>query len=371
MKILIPGGHLTPALAVIDFILANQPNDQIVFCGRLFSQDSTKQKSQEEAEITQRQIPFRVFSAPRWDYTTLSIKLVYPVALVIAVLRGLLICWQEKPDVLLSFGGYMAVPLALAATVLRIPIVTHEQTRSMGAANQFIAKLAKKVAVSFPESAAKIPAKKVVVTGNPLRTALLTPQPKPAWLETDTTRPIIYVTGGNQGSEIINVTIQQGLKSFVRDWVVIHQCGNPTQARHYREELEQAKSKLPVSARNRYHVREWLSETELGWIYQHASVVVSRAGANTVQELAVHHVPSILIPLPFAHGDEQLLNAHFLADVGGALILPQKELNPRSLHEAIQKVVNYQRSMSSKLAQLVVLPDAPAKLYQLLSVVTE
>lgn len=371
MKILIPGGHLTPALAFIDYLRVAHPSEEILFCGRQFSQDRLKQKSQEKAEVSQRNIPFIYYSAPRWDHTSLVAKVLYPFSLFKAVGRAFAILLRHRPSIVLSFGGYLAVPIAVAAYVLRIPVVTHEQTRSLGVATRLIGRMAKKIALTYPETADGLSKKKVVVTGNPLRTGLFATQPKPSWLEGEIDKPIVYVTGGNQGSEIINVTVQQALRGLVKEWIVIHQCGNPTQNRKYKYELDQAKRKLSANLQRNYVVREWLSEAELGWIYQHATAVVSRAGANTVQELAAHHLPSVLIPLPFAHGDEQLLNAKFLADKGGALLIPQKDLSLNSLQAALAKIFKYHRSMTSKLKQLVIPTDAPVKLYQVLQAVCE
>lgn len=368
MKVLIPGGHLTPALAFIDYLQATHPEDQVVFCGRRYSQDSLRQVSQEKAEVDRRQIPFTYVWAPRWDHASLVNKVAYPLMLVFSVLRALKIILTSKPDVVLSFGGYLAVPIAVAANLARVPVVTHEQTRSIGTANRLISKLARKVAITYPETAETLPAAKVVVTGNPLRPGLFLKQPKPSWIG-NTSKPIIYVTGGNQGSEIINVTVQQGLRHLLKEWTVIHQCGNPTRRRRYKDELEQASRKLPPHLQANYVVREWLTESELAWIYQHAQVVVSRAGANTVLELAAYHLPSVLIPLPFAHGDEQLLNARYLADAGGAVLVFQKELSVVTLQAALEKATKHHRSMSQKLKQLVVPTDAAAKLYQVLSAV--
>lgn len=367
MKIIIPGGHLTPALAFIDYVKAHHPDDELVFCGRLYSQDRLKQKSQEKNEVSKRDIPFVVFSAPRWDHASLVAKMLYPFLLIGAFFQAATILWREKPSVILSFGGYLAIPLVMAAVLLGIPVVTHEQTRTIGLANTFIARLAKKIALSYPESAAGLPLTKVVVTGNPLRLALFSSQPRPSWLSTKSEKPIVYITGGNQGSEIINVTVQQSLKVLTKDWLIIHQCGNPTQNRHYRQELEQARLRLPVSLQPNYVAREWLSEEEVGWVYQHATAVVSRAGANTVLELAAHRLPSILIPLPFAHGDEQTINARYLADKGGAIVLTQKELNSDSLPASLAQLFKFRRSMKTKLNELVVQSDAPAKLYQVVS----
>lgn len=366
MKILISGGHLTPALAFIEYVKAEHPDVELVFAGRTFSQDRLKQKSQEMDEVKRRDVRFITVSAPRLNTGSVVDKGLSLLQLAAAFFRSLLLILKERPTVFLSFGSYLAVPLAAACAVLRVPIVTHEQTRAVGESTKFVAKLAKALALTHSSSLDYINHRKVVITGNPLRPALFKTQPQPAWISRTPGKPLLYITGGNQGSEVINTTIQQVLKTLVKHWQVIHQCGAATTKRNYLQEARKAKSSLPQTLQDEYVVKEWISEEELGWIYHQASAVIARAGANTVLELAALGVPSILIPLPFAHYDEQTLNARFLADQGGAILLSQKELMAESLLTALAKVKRHTRSMKTKLKQVAVPTDGSAKLYQLL-----
>lgn len=365
MKIVITGGHLTPALALIDYIQTQHPSDEIVFCGRLYSQEKEKQPSHEVDEVSRRGIKFVPLNAPRlshlqqwWNLPIIGIRLVG------SVLKSLGIVLRYRPQVFVSFGGYVALPMAIACWLCWVPIVTHEQTRSAGSANRFISRLARKVAISYPESLRFFAAKKTVVTGNPLRQQLFITQPKPDWLPASISRPVLYVTGGNQGSAIINHIVQQSLKQLTKHWLVVHQCGAPTAKQHYLADLTKAKQQLSAAGRENYIVREWITEAELGWLYQHVTAVVSRAGANTISELTAQQVPAVLIPLPFAHYDEQTMNAEVLAKAGGAVVIPQRELTTKTLLTALDKIQRYRRSMSSKLKSLPVTQDADAKLYQ-------
>lgn len=369
MKLVISGGHLTPALALIDYIQAKHPETEIVFVGRRLSQDKLNQVSHEAQEAEQRGLTFVELKAPRMNRDVpLNLVLNTP-AFTAATYKALGILLKYKPDIFLSFGGYLALPLAIASHMLRIPIVTHEQTRTAGLANQLIGKLAKKIAVSDTSSTKYFDAKKVVVTGNPLRTVLFETQKRPTWLKSTPNRPLLYITGGNQGSEIINSITQQSLRPLLSQWFVVHQCGNPTSQRNYKVELEQSVQRLSPNLRNNYVVREWVSDTELGWLYQHASVVISRAGANTVAELIAHHLPSILIPLPFARHDEQALNAQYMAELGGAEVLNQKDLNSESLLKKLSLVKKYHATMTHHLENVPPPTDASEKLYDVLSMV--
>lgn len=370
MKILISGGHLTPALAVIDYIQDQHPETKIIFVGRKFSQDKLKQPSNEAQEVKKREVPFVTLNAPRMSHDLpLNLVLRLP-AFILATCSAINILLTQKPTVFLSFGGYLALPLALACYLLRIPIVTHEQTKAAGLANQIIGKLAQKVAISHSSSGRYFQAKKTILTGNPLRAALFKTQKRPNWLPTAPNKPLLYITGGNQGSEIINSITQQALRPLLSQWFVVHQCGNPTSQRNYKAELEQSFQRLSATLRGSYIVREWVNENELAWLYQHASVVISRAGANTVAELIAHHLPAILIPLPFARHDEQALNAQYMADLGGAEVLPQKELNSVTLLKKLAVVKKYHSTMKQHLSDTQTPADAAAKLYQVLIDVT-
>ncbi len=332
MKILISGGHLTPALSLIDFVLEHK-NDQLIFVGRKYSQTALQQHSVEQAELEKRGLPFIEFDSGKFDLTQPYLLPLQMIKFLKSFFTARSILSQKKPDIFVSFGGYLAVPLALAAWTLGIPVVTHEQTAAPGFANRCIAHFAKKIAISFPETAKDFPSKKVILTGNPLRQQLWVKNTtKPEWIMKPSQRPLLYVTGGSQGSQTINQTIQEILPQLLQEWDVIHQCGKPNSVMNYKEQLELAKSKLAVSQQAQYVIREeWISEDDLAWIYQHAWGIISRAGANTVQEIIKAAVPTILIPLAHAHHDEQTKNASLLTRNQAALLLTQKELNAESL----------------------------------------
>lgn len=350
--ILLSGGHLTPALAVIDQAKKEKRDLQFVFLGREFSQEGTQQISQEKKEIESREIPFIATTAPKfhkryWWKNALEITKWLP---------SLSTAWrtisQHQPDVLLTFGGYLAFPIALVCRVRGIPVITHEQTTEAGMANTVISFLSVKIAVAHPSSLEHFPKHKTIVTGNPIRPRLLGKIPtKPRWvIETD--RPILFITGGNQGSEIINTVVGQLLPSLTTKWYVIHQCGNPLSGLNYQQRLEDIANTLTTVQRKHYVVKPWLKEEEMTWIFDQAQVVVARSGANTSLELIIHQTPSVLIPLPFSHNNEQYKNAEILEKAGSAVILPQSRLNPDTLYETIQVVNRKHRAMSRKAGLL-------------------
>jgi|GEM_PF-259949 len=327
MKILISGGHLTPALAFIDYA-TKQGKDECIFVGRHYTQADRGQKSHEEDEVRSRNVRFIPFDSGKFSASSPLQLFTLSFRLPIAVLKSLEIFGREKPDIFLSFGGYLALPLAFAAFLRGTPIVTHEQTHVVGIANKLIAKIATAVAVGYKDTLLLFPAKKTVWVGNPLRRNILNPHPQtPKWTINYGAKPILYITGGSQGSQFINMLVLQTLPQLTQEWYVVHQCGSPTKTMKYKEELEKRKKTLPASQQKYYFVSEWFTEEEQAWLYRNASAILSRAGANTVQEILAFGKPAIFIPLPHAHDDEQLRNAQVVVDAGAGMVIAQKNIN--------------------------------------------
>ncbi len=370
MKILITGGHLTPALAFIQYLQAEHKSDTVVFVGRQYSQEKNKQLSVEQKIIKKLGIQFILFSTTKLNNPSWWSKIKIAPQLVISIFEAVKIISQVKPTVFLSFGGYLAVPIAIACWIMRIPVVTHEQTRTVGEANKIIAKIARKVAISYPETKKLFPKNKTVLTGNLIRMNILNDQEKqPSWFKQTIDKkslPLLYITGGSQGSEVINHTISQIIKTLTKDWLVIHQCGVANKQRNYKKELTKIKNSISAKARSRYYIKEWINESNLTWIYNHARVVVSRSGANTTQEIALKKIASVLIPLPFSHHDEQLKNAQALAKNKQAILLEQKLLTPEILLKNISIANKYHRRYQRNLQSFNQTINSSKKLYKLL-----
>ncbi len=350
MKLLITGGHLTPALAFIDYLQHNRSEVSIVFVGRLYARKRSKQPAHEKEEVEKRKIPFIAFDSGKLVTAHPFFQLFHLILFFVTIPKAIKLLLQIKPTNLLTFGGYLGVPIAIAAWILRIPVVTHEQTRGFGLANRIISFFAKKIALAHSSSMKFVDLTKSVVVGNPIRMGLEQNTPdKPTWFSAKLDRPILYITGGSQGSEVINTTILQILEVITKHWLVIHQCGSASNERNYLEELTRSAQNLTTSAQKRYYVREWIADKELAWIYHNAGLVISRAGANTVEELIRFELPSILIPLPFAHQDEQMQNAVAMEKIGGAIVLEQKLLSPKLLLQMISQSKNQLEKTRSSL----------------------
>jgi UDP-N-acetylglucosamine--N-acetylmuramyl-(pentapeptide) pyrophosphoryl-undecaprenol N-acetylglucosamine transferase len=368
MRILLCGGHLTPALAFIEFIKNNHPDDEIIFLGRLYTKNNNLQISQEKTEVEKFGVKFIPFKSVKLSQNTFINKIKSIPKLFFKSLATTTLIAREKPDVFVSFGGYLAVPIAIACWIMRVPILTHEQTRAVGVANTIIAKFANVIAVSHAESMEYFPKSRTHITGNLIRQSVLRgSQQLPKWLKKAPKKPVLYVTGGSQGSEVINRTVAQILKPLLRNWFIIHQCGRQTGKTNYKQELTKIKMKLSQSNQENYIIREWINQSELAWVYANAKGIISRAGANTTEEIALSRIPAVLIPLPFSHNDEQLKNAQALSNQKQAILLEQKNLTPEVLLETTNIIQKYHRKFSRNLELFVKTSNSEQKLYDLAS----
>ncbi|HUP28156.1 MAG TPA: UDP-N-acetylglucosamine--N-acetylmuramyl-(pentapeptide) pyrophosphoryl-undecaprenol N-acetylglucosamine transferase [Chloroflexia bacterium] len=264
-----------------------------------------------------------------------------PVDLLFRLPRGFFQAWKAlrkiQPDAIFSTGGYVCVPTVVAGSRFGIPSLTHEQTALVGLANRIAGRFATKVAISYPQSAQFFPPGKTVLTGNPMRPSVLMGDPGrgASLFGFDGSAPVLYITGGAQGSHAINMAVHQSLPRLLACCQVIHQCGQgPDGSGADLALLGKAREDLPEHLRARYRVQAYVGE-EIGDVYALVALVLGRAGAGTVNELANLGKPSILVPLPGAAGGEQEANAHALEREGGAVVLLESNLTPDRLVEEV------------------------------------
>ncbi len=361
-KILITGGHVTPALAVIEEL--QKKKWDIVYVGRKYALEGDDAVSAEYAVISSHSIHFRPLVTGRLQRAFT----IYTIGSIIKIIRGLwesfVIVRQVRPSVVLSFGGYVAFPIALSAWILDIPVVTHEQTMRPGLTNRIIARFARLICISWPDTSKLFPEQKTICTGNPLRASLFKDANK---LPITSTLPLLYITGGSLGSQAINSLVAPILQSLLGRFAIIHQCGGAQNNRDYND-LQKYTATLPKTLQDHYYVTPFIDPKHIGWILRNADVVVSRSGANTITELIAFCKPSILIPLPWSAGNEQLRHAQFLVNYGGALLLLQDEINSVTLETAIDQIFTHKRRYQQALKHIQI-PDpskAASKLVKLL-----
>jgi UDP-N-acetylglucosamine--N-acetylmuramyl-(pentapeptide) pyrophosphoryl-undecaprenol N-acetylglucosamine transferase len=351
------GGHTTPVLAVLAALRARTAVDATWIGGTWGVERDAARTADVPFEAIQTGKLRRYLS---WQTPIDAVRI--PIGLAQA--RHLL--KQSAPDVVFSTGGYVAVPTAVAAARLGIPVLTHEQTAQLGLATRIIARSATVLALTFPLPAMATPSRhaRVIVTGNPVRAALFTGDAARGAARFGLMRdlPTIYATGGARGSSPVNERIEGALPLLLPSMQIIHATG-PTDANGDYPRLMRVRNALPGEWRARYVVVERLGD-ELPDVYALASLVVGRSGAGTVAELAELGKPSILIPLPGTGGDEATKNARVLADAGAAIVIPQSEATPELIASHIIALMNdpARRTRMSDAARTIAPDNAAEKI---------
>ena len=338
MKIVIAGGHLTPALSVIEEL----PKEaEVIYIGRKYALEGDKAVSLEYETIKKKEIPFIAVKTGRIQRKLTKHTIPSLLKIPYGLIQSIAVLQKIKPDVVIGFGGYVSFPVLLSARILKIPIVIHEQTLEAGITNKLISRFADKICISFESSQKYFPKEKTVLTGNPIRKNIIKPNKK---YEINGSDPLIFVTGGSQGSHFINLLIAGCLSELLDKYILIHQCGGSTEFKDF-EKLSILKEGLNNNKRHRYTLFKFLYPEEIGGILKSSSLVVSRAGINTISELIVLQKPAYLIPLPTAQKNEQMKNAQFLKNLGLGEIGNQKNLTPESflneINAMMQKLDNY------------------------------
>ncbi len=339
-KILIIGGHLTPALAVLEELEARGYYN-FLWVGVKHSQTSARNLSAEYQLITSKNIPFISFKAGKlwrkWTVKTFFMAIYNLLLIPWGIVHALFILLQHRPKLVLSFGGYLAFPIVFAAWLLKIKSATHEQSLAMGLANQRIANYANKILLAWQENLEQLPKKlrkKAIVTGNPVRKSLLTVTTNQ--YNFNNTDKIIFVTGGNQGANTINKRLFTILPELLQETNVIHQVGNSSITRDLKK-AKQVWEKLPKNLQKKYVYFDNNFTNEFSEIMHKADLIVSRSGANTVTDIMSLGKRAVLIPIPWSANDEQQKNALLVAGTGLGYILEQYDEMPASqIKQAIE-----------------------------------
>ena len=325
------GGHHTGSLAVAAAL--GQKGWNIIWLGHRYSQWKDRSDSAEYREVTAAGIRFVNLKAGKLYRTYNPLKLLrLPLGFIQAFIILLKLRLRLKSDLrgIVSSGGYLGIPVVICGWLLGIPAISHEQTVSAGWANRVIALFARKIAISWPESAVHFPGSKTVFTGLPLRPEIVRSLNTPVRRNPD----LIYVTGGKQGSHIINMVIFSVLPKLLNNFRVVHQTGSSTVYSDHAKAL-QISEQLPEKLKKKYAVYDYLDARFAAKFLSTAGVVISRAGAHIIQELMVLGTPSVLIPISWSSHSEQLKNAQVLAGIRLAVILPEDQLNAANLLTAI------------------------------------
>lgn len=318
ITICITGGHLTPALAVIDELKRIHLDWKIIFIGR----------TQEYVEIKKRGIRFFPIVAGRFR-RDISLHALLAIAKIpVGLIQSFWYILREHPQCILSFGGYIGLPVAISGWLLGIPVVTHEQTHTLGVANRLMLPFVEFSLLSYEDTKHAL-VEKSHYTGLPMRQEITHPS-RTLSFSIPPHLPMIYITGGSTGAVSMNELLFPIIHSLVVHGVVIHQTGP-----HSIGKAKEIKQTLPVTYRARYIPISYIEAKDVGWIMHHMTLLVGRAGGNTVAETALVHKPAVFIPLPWSGQREQEQNARWYEKIGTAYVANQE----KDRREVIQKKI--------------------------------
>lgn len=298
------GGHIFPALAVAEEARRRWPSARLLFAGSLYGPEA---RLCAEAGIDFAGLPVRGFLGR-------GVRALGAAGRMgVSVLKALALVRRFRPDAVAGFGGYAAFAPMLAARLLGVPGILHEQNAVAGTSNRLLARLARTVCVSLPETEGFAPGR-MVVTGNPVRAAICG-----VGAARDAGRGTrrLLVLGGSQGAHALNLMLPELLPRLRAAGVEIrHQCGE--------RDLERTRAAYAAAGEDPMRVTAFIDD--MAAAYAWADMALCRAGASTVAELCAAGLPSVLVPFPAAIHDHQTRNAAVLARAGAARLVQERDV---------------------------------------------
>lgn len=321
-KIIMTGGgtagHVTPNIALMPAL--QEAGYDIQYIGSY--------NGIEKGLIEAQNIPYHGINSGKLRRYLDSKNFSDPFRVIHGYAQALGLMRKIKPDIVFSKGGFVSVPVVLAAKTCGVPAIIHESDITPGLANRIAIKGAKKVCCNFPETLKYLPADKAVLTGSPIRRELFNGDKEKAYKLCNfptTVKPVLLIIGGSLGSVAVNTAVRKILPQLLEDFHIIHLCGKGN--------LDHQLEGMVGYAQFEY------ASSELTDMLALADIAISRAGANSICELLALHKPNILIPLPAAasRGD-QILNANSFAKQGFSCVLEEETLTDQLLLDTVKDV---------------------------------
>ncbi len=351
MRIVITGGHFSPAYSVLTNIIKD--NDVLVI-GRKNAFEGETSQTFEYKICKEQNIPFEELVTGRLQRNFSLKSLISISRFPSGIYSSLKMLKKFSPDVVVTFGGYIGLPVAIASRILGIPVILHEQTQRAGLSSRLIAKFASIILISFESSREYFKNKEVILTGNPLRQEFFENEGN----EFDVNGPLIYITGGSTGSHFINVTIEKILPQLLPHFQIFHQAGNSSEFNDY--------GRLRKINHKNYNVKDFFTPSQVFELLRKADLVISRSGINTVNEIIASGAVSLLIPLPIGQLNEQLDNAKLVKKLGIGEYVVQKQTSPKDLlfmiNDMIKEKEKYKKNIA--VAQKSIIFDGTHKIIE-------
>ena len=366
------GGHISAAKAIIDEIKERFriTSDNLLYIGSDLGMVGEKPGSSLDMKVMKKERINQRYIRGGKLQRRFSLRGIY---LLLRTILGFVdsynILSKYKPDIIISTGGFVTVPVCLIGKFFfKAKIYLHEQTAAVGLSNKIVGKYAEKILIAYPLSEDYFPKEKTILTGNPVRkevfldsgkTPLTTKLKK--MIEQQEEFPIIYISGGSLGSHLINKTIKQSMINLLQDFQIILQTGDSQITNDYNL-LNLEKDKLEPELRERIFITKYVQDNEIGCVFNNIDMFIGRAGANTVYELGLMSIPSILIPIPWVTHNEQMRNAEVLKDVGLARIIREGELTPEKLVMTTNLFAQEKRHVDEEKRKRIFIPNAAEKI---------
>jgi len=275
-----------------------------------------------------------------------------------------------RPDIVISTGGFVSVPVCVVAKLLKADIYLHEQTSTVGLSNRIVGRFSKKIFLAYESSAQFFKKKDTVHVGNLVREEILETkgsgkvvQALKKMIINQEEYPILYVSGGSLGSHILNDTVRSALHNLLNKYQIIIQTGDNKVYQDY-DKLIKEKITLDDHLKDRFFPVKYVESREIGFLYNNINLFVGRAGANTVYEVGVLRLPSIFIPIPWVTHNEQYENARVLKNFGLSEILPEAELTPENLVLKIDRYLSQERNVNINELKKAFPVDAAKRILQ-------
>lgn len=338
MKILLTGGgsggHFYPIIAIAEEI------NELVKENRLLKPEIYYMSTDpyNEGLLYQNNITFKRVTAGKIRRYFSILNFLDVFRMFWGSLKALWTVFRIYPDVVFGKGGYASFPAISAAWILGIPVVIHESDMVPGKVNSLAGKFAKRIAISYPESADYFPRGKTAYTGNPIRKEIMEPLSVGAneFLKLEEGVPTVLILGGSQGAQKINDLIVDSLVDLVKNYQIIHQTGKRNIG-VMKETSEVVLLNNPH--KDRYKPFDYLDLLAMRMSAGAANIIISRAG-STIFEIASWAKPSIIIPITNSNGDHQKKNAYSYARSGAALVIEEKNLTSHILISEIDRIIN-------------------------------
>jgi UDP-N-acetylglucosamine--N-acetylmuramyl-(pentapeptide) pyrophosphoryl-undecaprenol N-acetylglucosamine transferase len=339
-KILFTGAHHNSALALLDWMKENSSEPLgFIWVGRKYA-PGTRNLTAEYNEVSSRNIPFYHITAGKL-YRFSNPKFVFPflknLALVpMGFFTALRVILAARPDLIISFGGYIGVPVTFVGKMLKIKCVSHEQTLSIGLANRISYHFVDTVYTAWPISNyPQAYRSKMKFVGLPLKRQFIEDINSNEKIAFKDSKPVIYITGGKNGSHTLNKVILESLDALAADFNLIWGCGVLPGEYDYKN-INKIIVEKDLS--EKVLLREYFGEHEVAKVFNTADLAISRSGAHTVYELIFTKTPAILIPIPWSSNNEQYKNAAMLEKAGLGVIIEEEDLCPEGLLDTVNAI---------------------------------